>query len=116
MRLDAGVLVPRGGPIYTMVTAFLDSSRAFTGWTNYQHKVRLSINDQLMPVPFNHRSLETPLEKAERGEKLYRSWFLRLVRTLSSYHGASEKNDQIWKRLLTTFTRSVFYATMNSGG
>lgn len=74
----AGVLVHQYGPhIYhtfnERVHSFLSR---FTEWTDYQHKVLANIHGELMPVPFNHKSLLLAFGK-ERGEEL----FSKLVET-----------------------------------
>lgn len=69
---DAGVLVHNYGPhIYhttkERVHSFLSR---FTDWTDYEHKVLANIYGELMPVPFNHKSILMAFGE-ERGEELY---------------------------------------------
>lgn len=69
---EAGVLVHQYGPhIYhtfsERVHAFLSR---FTEWTDYQHKVLANVHGELMPVPFNHKSLLRAFGE-ERGEELF---------------------------------------------
>ena len=75
---EAGVLVHQYGPhIYhtfnERVHSFLSR---FTEWTDYQHKVLANVHGELMPVPFNHKSLLLAFGE-ERGEQL----FSKLVET-----------------------------------
>lgn len=72
--LDAsGVLVHLYGPhiYHTYNERVHDFLSRFTGFTPYEHRVLALVGGQLMPVPFNHRSLLMAFGP-ERGERLFR--------------------------------------------
>lgn len=75
-KLDAaGVLIHQYGPhiFHTADRQVYDYLSRFTQWRNYQHRVLANVHGQLMPVPFNLRSLIQAFgeEKAARlAEKL----------------------------------------------
>jgi UDP-galactopyranose mutase len=52
---DAGVLIHRYGPhiFHTNSSEVFDYLSQFTGWRPYQHRVRASVDGQLVPMPIN---------------------------------------------------------------
>ena len=72
---EDGILVHKYGPhiFHTKEKRAFTYLRFFSGFTSYQHRVLANINGELMPVPFNKRSLEQAFGKdraAELTEKL----------------------------------------------
>lgn len=69
----AGILVHRYGPhiFHTNDKRVYDYLSRFTRWRDYQHRVVANVRGQLMPVPFNLRSLSVAFgdERAEELEK-----------------------------------------------
>ncbi|NLF34846.1 MAG: UDP-galactopyranose mutase [Clostridiales bacterium] len=69
----AGILIHRYGPhiFHTNDRRVYEYLSRFTTWRAYQHRVVANVHGQLMPVPFNLRSLEVAFgeEEAERLEK-----------------------------------------------
>ena len=57
---EAGILIHRYGPhiFHTNDRRVYDYLSRFTDWLDYQHRVVANVYGQLMPVPFNLRSLE----------------------------------------------------------
>lgn len=52
---DAGLLVHRYGPhiFHTNSREVFDYLSRFTGWRQYEHRVRASVDGQLLPIPIN---------------------------------------------------------------
>ncbi len=69
----AGILVHRYGPhiFHTNDKQVFDYLSRFTQWRDYQHRVVANVYGQLMPVPFNLRSLSVAFGD-ERAEELER--------------------------------------------
>ena len=116
---EAGILVHVYGPhIYhtfnERVNEFLSR---FTGWTDYQHRVLADIHGTLMPVPFNHASLNLAFGE-ERGEELSR----KLVATFGENKKVPimdlrEKNDPDLQEVADYVYENVFlYYTMKQWG
>ena len=115
----AGILVHKYGPhIYhtfdDRVHQFLSR---FTEWTNYQHKVLANIHGTLMPVPFNHASLQLAFGD-EKGERLYQ----KLVATFGENKKVPimdlrEKNDPELSEVADYVYENVFlHYTMKQWG
>lgn len=69
---ETGVLIHKYGPhiYHTTNDSVHQFLSRFTEWTDYQHKVLANIHGTLMPVPFNHESLNLAFGE-EKGEHLY---------------------------------------------
>ncbi len=68
----AGILIHQYGPhiFHTNDQRVYDYLSRFTGWLDYQHRVVANVYGQLMPVPFNLRSLEVAFgDRAPRLEE-----------------------------------------------
>ena len=52
---DAGILVHKYGPhiFHTNSTAVVEYLSRFTAWRRYEHRVRASVDGQLLPIPIN---------------------------------------------------------------
>ena len=52
---DAGILVHRYGPhiFHTNAPAVVEYLSRFTAWRRYEHRVRASVDGQLLPIPIN---------------------------------------------------------------
>src|SRR5437764_12830091 len=52
---DAGVLIHKYGPhiFHTNSTEVIDYLSQFTAWRPYQHRVRISVDGQIVPMPIN---------------------------------------------------------------
>ena len=78
---DAGILIHNYGPhiFHTTSKRVYEFLSRFTEWNDYDHKVLANVHGQLMPVPFNHKSLLMAFGD-ERGEALYQ----KLIATFGS--------------------------------
>ena len=81
---DAGVLIHQYGPhiFHTSDKRVYDYLSRFTAWRDYQHRVLANVHGQLMPVPFNLRSLNQAFEEGKAA---------RLAQKLLMTYGAEKK-------------------------